>query len=223
MRGSIEVAVGLALLAGAGCTVNFARRSPWDIQQLQELSDQLGHFKTLARVNAEEAARLRQAKAELESGLGSSDVTIGYDERGLVTRMLDRVLFDSGKATLRRSAYPALDKVAQVLIEVPSQPVGIEGHTDTVPITYSGWPDNKALSVARAQAVADYLAQQHRIDPARVAVLGYGEERPIASNETDEGRATNRRVEIVILPESSKTAYQAEAKRVAGGGTRVQK
>src|SRR3990167_667758 len=109
----------LAVLVGSGCAINFAKRSPWDIQQLAELSDQLEQFKTLARLKAEEADELRRAKELLEQRLSGSEASIGYDERGLVTRLVDQVLFDSGKADLRRGAYPVLDKVAQVLQEVP--------------------------------------------------------------------------------------------------------
>ena len=207
--------MGVAMLVSAGCALNLSKRSPWDIQQLAELSDQLEQFKTLARLKAEEADELRRAKEMLEQRLSSSEVSVGYDERGLVARMLDQVLFDSGKATLRRSAHPVLDKVAQVVREVSNQPVGIEGHTDNLPITYSGWADNKALSVARAQAVAEYLKEKG-IDPSRMTVIGYGEERPIASNETASGRQKNRRVEVVILPQSSGQSYEAEARRVSG-------
>jgi len=215
--------LGLAVLVGSGCAITFAKRSPWDIQQLAELSDQLEQFKTLARLKAEEADELRRAKELLEQRLGSSDVSIGYDERGLVTRMLDRVLFDSGKATLRRSAYPVLDRVAQVLNEIPDQPVGVEGHTDNVPIKVSGWADNDALSLARAQAVVDYLVAKRGFDAGRITAIGYGESRPIASNDTADGRQKNRRVELIILPQSSGASYQAEARRVSGSETSYEK
>ncbi len=208
--------IGVGLLAGSGCAINFAKRSPWDIQQLAELSDQLEQFKTLARLKSDEADQLRHAKDLLEQRLGSSEASIGYDERGLVTRMLDQVLFDSGKATLRRSAHGVLDKVAKVLEEVSDQPVGVEGHTDNQPIKHSGWSDNKALSLARAKAVAEYLGQQHGIDAKRLIPVGHGDERPIASNDTAAGRAKNRRVEIVILPKSSGPGYEAEAHRTSG-------
>ena len=204
--------IGIAVIAGAGCALTLAKRSPWDIQQLAELSDQLEQFKTLARLKAEEADQLRHAKELLEGRLSTSEASVGYDERGLVTRMLDQVLFDSGKAQLRKSASPVLDKVAKVLQEVPDQPVGVEGHTDNVPIKHSGWADNKALSVARANAVVDYLAD-HDIDRARLMPIGYGEEHPIASNDTASGRQKNRRVEIVILPKSSGQSYEEEAER----------
>ena len=132
-----------------------------------------------------------------------------------MTRLLDQVLFDSGKAVLRRSAYPVLDKVAKVLQDVPDQPVGIEGHTDNQPIKYSGWASNKALSVARAKAVADYLVQKHGIDAGRLTAIGYGEDHPIAPNTMAAGRQQNRRVEIIILPQSSGKSYEAEAERVS--------
>jgi chemotaxis protein MotB len=208
--------LAVALVASAGCAINFAKRSPWDIQQLAELSDQLDQFKTLARLKAEEADQLRQAKEALEGRLNSSEASIGYDERGLVTRMLDSVLFDSGKAELRSGAFRVLDKVANVLQDVPDQPIGVEGHTDNVPIKMSGWASNEALSLARANAVVDYLVEKQSISSDRITAIGYGESRPLALNDTAQSRQKNRRVEIVILPQSSGRSYEAEAKRVSG-------
>lgn len=216
-RGMQRGLLGVVVLAIAtGCAVHFAKRSPWDIQQLAQLSDQLEQFKTLARLKAEEADQLRQAKALLDQQVSPSEVSVGYDERGLVARMVDRVLFDPGKATLRSSTVSALDEVASVLRQFPDQPVGVEGHTDDQPIKYSGWADNKALSLARARAVADYLIERHGIDRSRITMIGYGEEHPVASNEQANGRQQNRRVEIVILPQGSEPSYQAEAGRVSG-------
>jgi len=218
MKGWQAGFVGLAVVAMTGCAINFAKRSPWDIQQLAELSDQLEQFKTLAKLKAEEADQLRKAKEELEKRLSSSEATIGYDERGLVARMMDKVLFDSGKATLRRSANSVLDRVAEAIAQVPSQPVGVEGHTDNVPIQKSGWADNNALSLARANAVIDYLVSRG-IDRSRMTAVGHGENRPIASNKTAKGRQQNRRVEIVVLPQSSEASYKQEAEQAAQSGT----
>ena len=215
--------LGMVVLASTGCAVTLAKRSPWDIQQLAELSDQLEQFKTLAKLKAEDADQLRRAKEALEQRLGSSEVSVGYDERGLVTRLLDQVLFDSGKAELRRSAYPVLDKVAKVLQDVSEQPIGIEGHTDNVPIKRSGWADNKALSIARARAVADYLIEKGGVDPGRLTTIGYGEEHPIADNAAASGRQKNRRVEIIILQQSSRDSYKAEARRVSHNTTKFSK
>lgn len=207
----------LVLIAGTGCTINLARRSPWDIQQLQELSHEMEQFKALAHLKAEEADELRRAKDLLERRVGSSKVSVGYDARGLVTRLSDTVLFASGKADVRFMAHGILNKVATVIQEVPDQPVGVEGHTDNVPIARSGWEDNKALSYARAASVVDYLVDRHGIDPSRLTAIGYGEARPIVSNDTPEGRKKNRRVEIIILPKASGESYAAEAEREAVG------
>ena len=216
MRWRRMMLLGMAVGVSAGCAINFAKRSPWDIQQIAELSGQLEQFRTLAQLKAEEAEQLRKAKAMLEQQLNSTEAKVGFDERGVVTRMVDEVLFDSGKATLRRSAHHVLGQVAKVLKQFSAQPVGIEGHTDNRPIKYSGWANNNALAEARAKAVADYLVEQHGIDRGRLTIIGYGEEKPIASNDTAAGRQKNRRVEIVILPNTELgKAYEQEAERVS--------
>lgn len=204
-----------AVLASTGCALNLVKRSPWDVQQLEQLSGELETFRNLAHLKDDELARLKQAKGILDANLSGSQASVGYDERGLVARVLDSVLFDSGKATLQRSARPILDGIGEALWEVPEQPIGIEGYTDNQPIKRSRWISNQALSEARAQAVADYFIKRHNLAPRRLTVIGYGEGRPLATNKTVEGRQKNRRVEIVILPQRAAKSYQAEADRVA--------
>jgi chemotaxis protein MotB len=102
-----------------------------------------------------------------------------------------------------------LSKVASVLkTTVSDLNVGIEGHTDNVPIKHSGWKSNWELSSARALSVVHYLEDQEGIDPKRLSATGYGEFHPVASNETVSGRQENRRVEIVILPKIVKEDRQ---------------
>ena len=172
----IAVAAGVA---AAGCAVKFSQRSPWDIQQIEALSQQLEQFRSLAQLKDEEANSLREAKTLLEqrlsSEIASKDIAVGFDERGLVLRVLDRVLFDSGRATVREEAKPILEKVARVLKEeLIEQPIGIEGHTDNEPIRRSRWKDNWELSLARARAVVAYLVEGQGVDPRHVAATGYG-------------------------------------------------
>ena len=213
--------VGLVVFV-SGCAIKFSKRSPWDIQQLQTLSEQLEQFRTLAQLNADEANRLREAKAQLDRRLSSEisdkDISVGYDERGLVVRVLDQILFDSGKAKLRPEAHAVLDKVARVLNqEAGDQPIGIEGHTDNQPIKRSGWKDNWELSLARARAVLTYLVKERELAPTRVSAIGYGEYRPIASNATPAGRRMNRRVEIVVLPKAAPKPQGGLRELPAGG------
>ena len=123
--------------------------------------------------------------------------------------MANDILFDSGKAKLKKNAYPVLDKIAVVLNEtVPDRDVGVEGHTDTVPIKHSGWKSNWELSSARATNVLHYLIGKD-LKPQRLSAIGYGEFKPIDTNDTKSGRARNRRVEIIILPkEMTKKSYE---------------
>jgi chemotaxis protein MotB len=212
--------IGLVMVL-SGCAVKFSQRSPWDVQQLQALGEQLEQYRSLAQLKAEEADRLRDAKVQLEQRLSSEianqDISVGFDERGLVVRMPDRILFSSGKAQLHREAASVLDKVAKVLSQqVGQQPVVVEGHTDNEPIKRSGWKDNWDLSLARARSVLTYLVRERSIEPTRISAAGYGEYHPIASNDTTEGRSMNRRVEIVVRPQGSPAVSQSASDTMVG-------
>lgn len=188
----------------AGCTFIFQRGRRSDVEKIERLSQQL-----------DELAQTKKLLEErLSQEIKDKQVRLQMMEKGLVVTFVADVLFDSGKAKIKPEAYPILDKVATVLKEnVPELNVGIEGHTDNVPIKSSGWKSNWELSTARALSVLHYLAEQKGILPERISAIGYGEYRPVASNDTKEGRQTNRRVEIVILPQVTKVK---EAKPVTG-------
>jgi chemotaxis protein MotB len=120
------------------------------------------------------------------------------DRRGLVLRFSERFLFDSGEASIHPEVLPLLNILAQSLEEIPNH-IRIEGHTDSVPIHTVKFPSNWELSTARSTTIVHYLLTHFRFDPNRLSAAGYGEFRPIASNETSEGRLQNRRVDVVIL------------------------
>lgn len=148
---------------------------------------------------------LQKTKADLESSLSGSlqagDLEISMESKGLVVTVLDRVLFSPGKVELRESAQETLRTVAQVLNgEVRDHIVYVEGHTDDEPIRRSSWRSNWELSTARATEVIHFFIEQAEVNPERLAATGYGEFRPVVSNDTQEGRMKNRRVEIVISP-----------------------
>ncbi len=175
-------------LSGCALVVQKGRRS--DLEKIKRLEQEL--------------AELRSAKTLLEERLSQEikdrEVKLKMEERGLVITVLAEVLFDSGKATLRKESFPILDKVAEILKEeLRAHNIGIEGHTDNQPIKYSGWKSNWELSAHRALSVLHYL-EGKGINPRRLSAIGYGEYRPVASNDTSQGRQLNRRVEIVILP-----------------------
>jgi len=120
------------------------------------------------------------------------------NERGITIHIMDELLFKSGDADLNKNAIEILDKIANILKKLPND-LRVEGHTDNVPINSALFPSNWHLSVARALNTAYFLIQNKNLSPDKVSIVGYSEYKPIASNETPEGRATNRRVDIVIL------------------------
>jgi chemotaxis protein MotB len=112
-----------------------------------------------------------------------------------------QLLFPSGSATLAASARPVLADVADTLVGRPVR-IHVEGHTDNVPIASETFPSNWELSSARAASVVHLFAREG-VDPRRMVAMGYGEFAPIASNATAAGRAQNRRVTVMILPQPS--------------------
>lgn len=124
---------------------------------------------------------------------------------GLVITVISDVLFDASGAKIRQEGFPILDKVAYILKEnVPHLNVVIEGHTDNQPVKL-GWKSNWELSVARASSILRYLVDEKGIPSTRTSAIGFGEKHPIASNDTEEGRKLNQRIEIAISPQVTKT------------------
>ena len=111
--------------------------------------------------------------------------------------MSDQVLFEPGQAELRPEGRHVVDKLAAAIGRLPNK-LGVEGHTDNVPIS-GRYPSNWELSTARATTVLRELIEHHGISAARLSAAGYADERPVAANDTAEGRAANRRVELVVL------------------------
>jgi chemotaxis protein MotB len=125
-------------------------------------------------------------------------VKILQNERGLLIRFNDNIFFPSAKADLSEDGYEVLSLMRDKLKKVDNDII-VEGFTDNLPIHTKEYPSNWELSVARAISVVKYLTKEKGIDPNRVSVSGYGERNPIDTNDTKEGRANNRRIEITIV------------------------
>jgi chemotaxis protein MotB len=126
----------------------------------------------------------------------------------------DKLLFTSGRYEVTDQAKVVLGKVAMVLKNQPDIEFMVEGHTDNVPFHKGVLLDNWDLSVKRATSVIRILQNQYGIEPAKMAAAGRGEYRPLTTNETDEGRAANRRTRIVILPLLDQFFQLLEPKKV---------
>lgn len=140
----------------------------------------------------------RKVRSILGAHLTSGGIMITDDERGVTVHLLEKLMFNPGRAQIRPEALPALDTLGFLLASIPNQ-IRIEGHTDNTPIHTQKYPSNWHLSVARAMNVGYYLLQHYPIRPEKVAIIGYGEYRPLVPNDTPADEAENRRVDIVIL------------------------
>jgi len=149
-----------------------------------------------------ERKKLEKAKEQLEidiEKLGISDLVEVIDERDyLLIRLNSQVLFESGSAEILSEGKRTLDALGKSLIPLENE-ILIQGHTDNVPINTPLFPSNWELSTKRATNVVVYLINSLNLDPAKLTATGNGEYRPIADNDTPEGRQKNRRIEIMIL------------------------
>jgi len=153
-----------------------------------------------------ETTRMYDKVSELAESYGlGSDVELAMDPEYQFVQLSLKgsVLFDSGKAEIKEEAKPILSKIGDILAKFEGYVIEIEGHTDNVPMVSGAYKDNNWLSSARALNAADYLIKTKHLDPAKIKYSGRGEYEPIASNDTEEGKAKNRRIEIKIYNEIS--------------------
>ncbi|MBO8164556.1 MAG: flagellar motor protein MotB [Brevibacillus sp.] len=168
---------------------------------------EMKHVKTKEQEEQEkrfqqETQELQKLKGQLDSYIGESGLKDKLETKitdlGLLITILDNALFDSGSAEVRPEARQLAAEIAK-LLETQPREVTVAGHTDNVPIHTREFPSNWELSSKRALNFMKILLENPKLDPRRFSATGYGEYRPIASNDTAEGRAKNRRVEVSIL------------------------
>jgi chemotaxis protein MotB len=178
-----------------------------DIFSLQKKMDELSREKAQAIEDKEKS--LTEIKktydslvGEMQEEIKKGEITITQLKDKLTLSMVEKILFDSGSADIKKGGKKVLDRVAEILKKVSDKQIKIEGHTDNVPIgpkIVEKFPTNWELSTTRATNVVRYL-QNDGIDPELLSACGLSEYRPVESNDTEEGRAKNRRIEIVLIP-----------------------
>lgn len=146
--------------------------------------------------------RIANLKNRLERELNESRVEISQLKNQMtVIKLTSEVLFGSGSARIKPAGQKVLSIIAESLNAYPDRAISIEGHTDNVPVNRNArYESNWELSAARALAALKYFQQNDRVDPKRLKLVGYGQYHPVSSNDTDEGRKRNRRIEIRMLP-----------------------
>ena len=133
--------------------------------------------------------------------LERKELLLSLTAKGIVISLKDGAYFTSGSADLGKGAIESIGKIAAVICELPN-PVRLEGHSDSVPIHTPRFHDNWSLSAARSIAVLTLLETRFDVPSSRLTIAGYADNQPVSENESAEGRARNRRVDIVILGET---------------------
>jgi chemotaxis protein MotB len=149
------------------------------------------------------AATLSELSKMLQADIARGDITLQKGRDRLTITLVERVLFDSGQAQLKPTGLDLLRQLSGVLKSHSDKQIRVEGHTDNVPIgakLKERFPTNWELSTARATSVVRFLVEDGGLDPANLSAVGYADTRPIGSNDVEEGRMANRRIDIVLHP-----------------------
>jgi len=192
-------------------------------QEQSQLAATLEQERLAKLAKEEEVARLTRTQEELSKSLqdeiAKGNITIQQVQDRLTINMVDRVLFDSGQAQVKPAGVEVLTQVGDVLNKVTDKQIRIEGHTDNVPIStklQSRYKTNWELSTARATVVVRHLIDRGGVDRQHISAVGYADTHPIAPNDSEVGRSSNRRIEIVLYPKDLKEiAGQVKASTAA--------
>lgn len=154
----------------------------------------------------------RRLNEQLKQQVDSGAIRLRLSSRGLVITLEEKSFFPSGDDAIYSTAYPSMERVAKIIAGLPNA-VRLEGHTDSVPIYTDRFKNNWELSTARSIAVLQLFETKFGLDSSRFAVAGYAQNIPVAPNDTEEGRARNRRVEIVILGRQNSPTTESVTQR----------
>lgn len=147
---------------------------------------------------AELMPSLESLTKELGEEIKAGKVHVSLEPRGLVVSLHQAAFFPSGEDAIATATYPAIEKVANAIQKLPN-PVRLEGHTDSIPIRNSRFRSNWELSAARGIAMMEIMNGRFGVPRERMAISGYADIAPVETNDTEEGRRRNRRVDIIIL------------------------
>ncbi len=171
-------------------------QSKMTLAQQQQRLQQLQNLLAQQKAKSEE---LKNKMTEALNGFNSNDLTVTQKNGKVYVSLSENLLFPSGSAVVNPKGVDALSKLASVLNVNPDIAINIEGHTDSIPIR-GRYQDNWDLSTARANAIVRILVNNYKVDPVRVEASGHSQYDPVDMNSTAEGRAKNRRTEIILSP-----------------------
>jgi len=194
-----------ALLNNVGQMATLSAKEASNLENsLQQIREQDLRIRTLHEALTKKDSVTLALVVNLKSSLGNlndTDVVVNVEKSVVFISLSDKMVFTSGSAEISPRAKEVLSKVATVVNSKPDTEVLVEGHTDNVPVNKTCIKDNWDLSTQRAVAITRVLQKDFAVNPARITAGGRAEFVPLATNDTPEGRSTNRRTRIVILPQ----------------------
>ncbi|MBC9785388.1 OmpA family protein [Heliobacterium chlorum] len=192
---ALKKAMETVFKGGSGLMMN---SSPMPTEGASDQPPEMAVMESLREARNFQEMKTQMDKYIQDKGL-QNQIETSLAQEGLQISFRDAALFDSGKANLRPEALPTLDVLAELLSGLKGNDVRIAGHTDNLPISTAEFPSNWDLSAKRALNVMKRILNQGKLDPAKFTAVGYGEYHPKDTNDTAEGRANNRRVEVLII------------------------
>lgn len=165
---------------------------------------------TASDTSGELAATLRMLREELRTEIALAKIQVKVEDRGIVISLREAAFFRPGDDAILPEISESIEKMARVLARSDNL-IRLEGHTDSMPISSRRFATNWHLSTARALSMFGLLTADHRLEAARFTITGYGDTAPVESNATPDGRARNRRVDVVLMKKSFSRATTAEA------------
>ena len=181
------------------------------IKELQEREQTIAQLQGMIEAQQQKGKDLLASVKDALLGFSSEDLTVTEKDGKVYVSLSDKLLFESGKAIVNQQGKVALGKLAEVLNKQTEIDVYIEGHTDNVPIHTAVFQDNWDLSVIRATSVVRILTETYSVNPLQIQPCGRGEFKPVDTNESAEGRAHNRRTEIIMAPRLDKLLQLLQA------------
>lgn len=181
------------------------------IKELQEREQTIAQLQGMIEAQQQKVKDLLASVKDALLGFSSEDLTVTEKDGKVYVSLSDKLLFESGKAIVNQQGKVALGKLAEVLNKQTEIDVYIEGHTDNVPIHTAVFQDNWDLSVIRATSVVRILTETYSVNPLQIQPCGRGEFKPVDTNESAEGRAHNRRTEIIMAPRLDKLLQLLQA------------
>lgn len=173
------------------------------IDALEESQKKIAELQSLIDKQKKSTADLLAKIKGALTGFSSDELTVEMKEGKVYVSLSEKLLFKSGSAVVDKKGKDALAKVGEVLAKQTDVDIVIEGHTDSIPINADCFKDNWDLSVMRATSIVRILTEDYKVDPKQIIPSGRADNIPIASNSNTEGRAKNRRTEIILSPKIS--------------------